>query len=60
MNIVFWFLVILALVFIWFCLAFAFRGFGRFLLRLFNDAMDEINETDEYEKNEGNTKEKEK
>ena len=43
MNIVFWFLVIIILVLLWFCLSFAFRGVGLVGLKLFNDAMDEIN-----------------
>lgn len=38
MNVVFWFLVIVALVLIWFCLSFAFKGIGSIGLRLFNDA----------------------
>lgn len=38
MNVVFWFLVIVALVLIWFCLSFAFKGIGSISLRLFNDA----------------------
>lgn len=47
MNVVFWLLVILALVLLWFCMSFAFRGIGRFALRLFNDAKNEITETKE-------------
>lgn len=46
MNIVFWLLVIIALVLIWFLLAFAFRGFGKFWLRLFDDAVKEIKRED--------------
>lgn len=38
MNVVFWFPVIVALVLIWFCLSFAFKGIGSIGLRLFNDA----------------------
>ena len=51
MNIVFWFLVILALAFLWFSLSFAFNGFGGFWLELFNDAKEAIK--DEENKNEG-------
>lgn len=40
MNFVFWLLIILAAVLIWCCLAFAFRGFGKFWLRLFKDVSD--------------------
>lgn len=51
MNIVFWALVILALVLIWFCLSFAFKKIGGIGLKLFNDARDEIL-SDEKEKQE--------
>lgn len=47
MNIVFWLLVIVALVFLWFCLSFAFKGIGGFFLKLFNDAKEEITESKE-------------
>lgn len=53
MNIVFWLIVIVALVLIWFCLSFAFKGIGGLALKLFNDAKDEINETKETSDNEG-------
>ena len=49
MNIVFWLLVVLALVLVWFCLSFAFQGIGSIGLRLFNDAKKEI-EGDEPDK----------
>ncbi|MCI8844522.1 MAG: hypothetical protein HFF08_10500 [Oscillospiraceae bacterium] len=42
-NIVFWFLIVIGLVFVWFCLSFAFKGIGSFGLKLFNDAKKEIN-----------------
>ena len=42
MNVVFWFLIIVALVLIWFCASFSFKGIGRIVLRLFNDAKEEI------------------
>ena len=38
MNIFFWLLVVIALVVIWFCLSFAFKGIGGIGLRLWNDA----------------------
>ena len=40
MNFVFWLLVIVAAFLIWCCLAFAFKGFGKFWLRLFKDVSD--------------------
>lgn len=46
MNIVFWIGVIALAVLIWFCLSFAFREFGKFWLRLFNDAKEEITKED--------------
>lgn len=49
MNIVFWLLVIFALVLVWFCLSFAFQGIGSIGLKLFNDAKKEI-EGDEPDK----------
>lgn len=42
MNIVFWLIVIVALVLLWFCLSFAFKGIGAFSLRIYNDAKKEI------------------
>lgn len=47
MNVVFWFLVILALVLLWFCLSSTFKGIGWLSLKIYNDAMDEINDKDE-------------
>ena len=49
MNIIFWFLVVIALVWIWFCLSFAFKGIGEIFLNLFSDAKREIRD-DESEK----------
>ena len=46
MNVVFWLLVICLLVLIWFLLAFAFRGIGRFWFRLYDDAAKEIKRKD--------------
>ena len=48
MNIVFWLLVIIVLVLVWFCLSFAFKDIGGWVLDLFNDAKRE-NEDDESE-----------
>ena len=56
MNAVFWFIVIVVLVLIWFCLSFAFKALGRFAFRLYKDAKDEIvgeNEQKEKENNNG-------
>lgn len=47
MNIVFWLLVIIALVLLWFLLAFSYRGIGKFFRKLFDDAAGEINKKDE-------------
>lgn len=45
-NVVFWLLVIVALVLIWFLLAFAFRGIGKFWFRIYDDAAKEIKRKD--------------
>ena len=47
MNPVFWVLVILGLIFVWFCLSFTFKWIGHFFVKLFDDAMSEINEREE-------------
>ena len=47
MNVVFWFLVIVVLALVWFCLAFAFGKVGSFAYKIFKDAKDEIDK--EYE-----------
>ena len=39
---VFWFLVIVALIALWFLLAFSYKGIGRFFKRLFKDSVDAI------------------
>lgn len=52
-NIVFWILVIAFLAIIWFLMSFCFKGIGRFLAGLWNDAkkdMEEENETNKEEK----------
>lgn len=57
MNIVFWLLVIIALILLWFCLSFAFKGVGGIGLKLYNDAKDEItgkNEIKESKENNNN------
>ena len=46
-NVVFWLLVIIALVLIWFLMAFSYRGIGKFFRKIFNDAEEEINKKDE-------------
>ena len=47
MNVVFWLLVIVALVLVWFLLAFAFRGIGKFWFKIYDDAaIDTVNFTD--------------
>lgn len=56
MNIVFWLIVIVALVLLWFCLSFAFKGIGAFGLQIYNDAKKEISEESE-EKSEKTTEE---
>ena len=42
MNVVFWFLVIVVLALVWFCLSFAFGKVGSLAFRIFKDAKDEI------------------
>ena len=57
---VFWFLVIVALIAIWFLLAFTYKSIGRFFKRLFKDSVDAIVKDDlkdfditySYDKNE--------
>lgn len=50
MNVVFWFLVVVIIVLVWFCLSFLFKGVGGIGLTLYNNAKDEI--TGEKEKQE--------
>lgn len=52
MNFVFWLLVIAALVLLWFCLSFAFKGVGGFALKLFNDAKETMQDEKENHENE--------
>lgn len=50
MNPVFVFLVILAAVAAWFLLSFVFYPLGRFIYRIWKDAVDEINREESEEK----------
>lgn len=55
MNVVFWLLLILAIILVWFMLAFAFRPIGKFFYELWNDvgeAMDLCDNEREDNKNE--------
>lgn len=47
MNIVFWLLVIIAMVLGWFLMAFSYRGIGKFFRKIYDDAEEEINKKDE-------------
>lgn len=49
MNPMFVLLIILAAIAVWFLLSFAFRPIGRFIYRIWKDAIDEINRKDESE-----------
>lgn len=49
MNPIFWILVILATILLWFLLAFAYKPIGKLFCRIWNDAINEINNTDEGE-----------
>ena len=49
MNPVFVILVIFAAVAVWFLLSFVFYPLGRFIYRIWKDAVDEINRKDESE-----------
>ena len=51
MNFVFWLLVIIALIILWFLLAFTFRPIGRFFYRVWKDAIEEIEKKDEDKEN---------
>ena len=52
MNIVFWLIIIIVLVLLWFCLSFVFKGLGAFVLKLYNDAKNEIIGEDEQKEKE--------
>lgn len=49
-NVVFYLLVVAAVVFLWFTLTFMFKPIGKFLLRLWNDAKEEMTEESNKEK----------
>ena len=49
MNVVFWLLVVIALVLLWFVLAFTFKPIGSFFTRLWNDALDAMEDDEEKE-----------
>lgn len=51
-NIVFWLLVVGALVFLWFFLNFLFRDIGKWFLDLFNDTKKEITKEENEEEKE--------
>lgn len=53
MNPAFIILVILGAVVLWFLLSFVFYPLGRFIYRIWKDAVDEINRKDESEEKEG-------
>jgi hypothetical protein len=58
MNPVLLFLIVLGMVIFWFLLSFIFYPLGKFIYRIFRDAVDEINRTEN--KNEKDEKEIEK
>lgn len=47
MNWVFWFLIILFLVCLWFCLGIIFKPLGGLINKIFSDTMDNILESEE-------------
>ena len=51
MNIVFWALMILALVFLWLSLSYLFKDIGEWGLNLYRKAKDEMVDDDEQDKN---------
>ena len=54
MNPVFWLLVILGAVLLWFFASFIFYPLGRYLWRLWNDTMENINKDDKNDDERGN------
>lgn len=54
MNPAFVILVLLGVVILWFLLSFAFMPFGRFLYRIWKDAIDEMNKDDKEGKEKEN------
>lgn len=51
MNIVFYILIVVAIAFLWFILAFLFKPIGKFFIRLYDDAKQEM--SSENNKKEG-------
>ena len=51
MNIVFYFLVLLMLIGVWFCLTFAFKPVGKVVKKVVQDTVDVMTEDDEKELN---------
>ena len=54
MNPAFIFLVILAVIILWFLLSFAFFPIGKFIYRIWKDAIDEMNREENKEEKEKN------
>lgn len=54
MNIVFYLLIVVAIVVFWFLLAFVFKPFGRILYRIFKDTQDVLNEDEAQDTSNGN------
>lgn len=52
MNPVFWFIIILALAFIWLCLSFAYKKVGWIGWKLYSDAKEQITKESEKEEKE--------
>lgn len=49
MNIIFWIMVVIVCTLLWFLLAFLFRPLGRFIFRIWDDAVKEIQQKDSME-----------
>lgn len=49
MNIIFWLIVAIVCALLWFLLAFMFRPLGRFIFRIWDDAVKEIQKKDSME-----------
>lgn len=56
MNPAFIIILIIAVVVLWFLLSFLFRPMGKFTYRIYKDAVDEMNKTENDKKQEGNQK----
>ncbi len=57
MNIVFWALIVLALIFLWFSLSHLFKDVGEWGLNLYHKAKDEMSDEDDDENKSKETKE---